>query len=94
MIFGRHHKSVAEQKAEEQQKLGAMIESMYDAVNPNRAKLYRTAFTKGVISGLGGIVGATVGIAALLWLLSLFGQIPLIGHFVDSIRHTLQNRPK
>lgn len=94
MIFGGHRKSASEQKAAEQQQLGSMIESMYDTINPNRAKLYRTAFFKGIINGLGGVVGATVGIALLLWLLSLFGQIPLVGHFVDSIRHTLQNRQK
>jgi hypothetical protein len=94
MVFRRHHQSASEQKVADQQKLGAMIESMYDAVNPNRTLLYRTAFLKGLISGLGGIVGATVGIAVLIWLLSLFGQIPLIGHFVDSVKHTLQTRPK
>jgi len=94
MVFGRQHKSASEQKAADQQKLGAMIESMYDAVNPNRVVLYRTAFFKGIIGGLGGIVGATVGIAVLIWLLSLFGQVPLIGHFVDSVKHTLQSRPK
>jgi branched-subunit amino acid ABC-type transport system permease component len=94
MVFHKRHQSASEQKAAEQQKLGAMIESMYDTVRPDRGNLYRMAFLKGLIGGLGGIVGATVGIAVLLWLLSLFGQIPLIGHFVDSIRHTLQSRPR
>lgn len=91
-MFGKKHKSASEQKNEEYQKLGAMIESMYDAVNPNRAALYRTAFVKGVISGVGGIVGATVAVALILWLLSLFAQVPVLGHFVDTVRNTLQNR--
>jgi len=84
-------KALAEKNYEQ---LGRQVVDLYDALKPNRAALYRTNFLKGLVSGLGGIVGATVGIALLLWLLSLFGQIPIIGHFVDAVRHTLQSRPK
>lgn len=78
-------------KAKHYQELGRQLESLYDSLNPNRKAVYRTNFVKGLWSGLGGVVGATVGIALLLWILSLFGQIPIIGHFVDTVRHTLQN---
>jgi hypothetical protein len=78
--------------AKQYEALGRQLETFYDALNPDRKALYRTNFIKGIFGGLGGIVGATVGIAALLWLLSLFGQIPIIGHFVDAVKHTLQNR--
>jgi Domain of unknown function (DUF5665) len=92
MFLRKGKKSPGQEKLEAQQRLGTMIEAMYDAVNPDRKALYRSAFLKGIAGGIGGIVGATVGIALLLWILSLFGQIPLVGHFVDSIRHTLQAR--
>lgn len=81
----------ADDKAKHYQELGRQLESLYDSLNPNRKAVYRTNFIKGLWSGLGGVVGATVGIALLLWILSLFGQIPIIGHFVDTVRHTLQN---
>lgn len=93
-MFGKKHKSQKRQKAEEYQKLGQQLESMYDAVNPNRTALYRTAFLKGVAQGVGGIIGATIIIALVIWLLSLLGHIPLLGPLVDSVRHTLQNRGK
>ncbi len=93
MLFKKTHtdKELADKNY---QQLGRQVVELYDELKPNRAALYRTNFLKGVVSGLGGIVGATLGIAALLWLLSLFGQVPIVGHFVDTVRHTLQSRPK
>ena len=76
------------------QKLGEQVVDLYDALKPNRTALYRTSFFKGIVGGLGGVIGATVGVALLIWLLSLFGQVPFIGHFIDTIRHTIQSRPK
>jgi hypothetical protein len=75
-------------------KLGQQVVDLYDALKPNRNALYRASFLKGVAGGLGGVIGATVGVAMLIWLLSLFGQIPFIGHFVEVVRHTIQARQK
>jgi hypothetical protein len=91
-MFHKKTKSQKEQKAEDYKKLGQQIEAMYDTVNPNRTAVYRTAFFRGIAQGVGGIIGATLVIALLIWLLSLFEQVPFLGHFVDSIRHSLQSR--
>lgn len=91
MIFGR--KKPQDDKpvnSKDYEKMGRMIESMYDAVNPNRKALYRTAFLKGIATGVGGVIGATVVIALVLWLLSLFTEVPLIGGFVESLQNTLE----
>lgn len=74
------------------QRFGQQLVALNDALRPDRKAVYRTNFIKGILSGLGGVIGATVGIAILLWILSLFGQVPIIGHFVDTVKHTLQNR--
>lgn len=91
-MFGKKPKTKKEQKDEEYKKLGREIETMYDTVNPDRKKLYRTAFFKGVAQGVGGVIGATLVIALLIWILSLFEQVPFLGHFIDSIQHSLQSR--
>jgi len=77
-------------KLKEYETLGRQLESMYDAVNPDRKALYRTAFLLGVVRGLGAVVGATVVIAMLVWLLTLVGHVPLIGPFIETVRETLQ----
>lgn len=89
-MFGKKPKSERKLKAEEYQKLGQQIEAMYDTVNPSRATVYRTAFLRGIAQGVGGVVGATLVIALLIWILSLAGHIPLLGPLVDSVQHTLQ----
>jgi hypothetical protein len=92
MLGKKPTKTKKEQTNADYEKLGRQIEAMYDAVNPDRKKLYRMAFLKGIAQGVGGVIGATLVIALLIWLLSLFEQVPFLGHFIDSIQHSLQSR--
>lgn len=71
--------------------LGHQLANIYDMGYANRKKAYWFSLLKGMLSGLGGIIGATIGIAIILWILSLFSQVPLIGHFVDNIQNTLNS---
>lgn len=50
-----------------------------------------SSFIRGVFAGLGGVVGATVGVAALVALLQLFGGAPVIGQFFQQLGHTIQH---
>lgn len=71
--------------------MGRQLESLYDAANPGRRALYKAAFLKGILGGVGGVIGATVVVALLLWLLSLFSELPLVGDFMDSLRNTIES---
>lgn len=51
---------------------------------------YRSAFLKGVVGGFGGVIGATLLIGLLLWSLSFFTTVPVLGRFVQNIQHSLQ----
>ena len=42
-------------------------------------------FIAGVFRGLGTVIGASIVIAAIIWLLSLFTQIPLVGDYAKDI---------
>jgi|GEM_PF-622553 len=96
MIFKRKQqqktitKKIDTKRSEEYEVIGKLVVDLYDAVNPAKATLYKTAFLKGVLTGVGGVVGATVVIAILLWALSLFDSVPLIGDFFDSVENTIQ----
>jgi hypothetical protein len=49
-------------------------------------------FIKGVATGFGILVGSTVGVVLLLWVLSLLNSIPLIGDLSTLIREAINNR--
>lgn len=76
----------------EYEQMGRQLDALYDAVHPDRRALYKAAFIKGVLSGVGGVIGATLVVALLLWLLSLFAELPLIGNFIETIQDTLETK--
>jgi hypothetical protein len=51
-----------------------------------------SSFMRGVFAGLGGVIGATVGVAMLVAVLQLFGGAPLIGEYFRDIGQTIQQR--
>lgn len=71
------------------EELGRIVASVYETGYLDAAKSYRQSFIKGMFQGLGGVVGATILVALLLWVLSLFGQVPLIGTFADKVEDTV-----
>lgn len=73
------------------EKVAKSIQKMVEEAKDHR-KQYKIAFIKGLLSGFGGVVGATLLVAVLLWVLSLFDQLPLLGRLVDSITATLNGR--
>lgn len=76
----------------EYEKLGKLLVSIGEAGAVNRKRLYRTAFIKGVFSGLGGVIGATILLALFIWVLSLLGDFPLIGRFAEKAQDTVRSR--
>lgn len=57
----------------------------------HRSALWWT-FIKGVATGFGVLVGSTVGVVLLLWILSLLKSLPLIGDISSLIREAINNR--
>jgi len=69
------------------EQLGRMLDNIYQSGYIDRNQMYKTSFIKGVVAGFGGVIGATVVVGLLLWILSLFSDLPL----VDTIRETIQS---
>lgn len=44
-------------------------------------------FIAGIFRGLGTIIGASIVIAVIIWLLSLFTKIPLVGEYAQDIEN-------
>lgn len=48
-----------------------------------------TNFVAGIFRGLGAVIGASVFIAFIIWLLALFGRMPLIGEYANEVKTTV-----
>jgi len=70
--------------------LGQKLEQFYNTGYVNKKQALLFSLYKGVATGFGVFLGGTIIIALLIWVLSLFGQVPLVGHFVDRLNQTLQ----
>jgi hypothetical protein len=72
----------------------SVIEDLFFDFHRNRHQVYLMNFIRGIFFGFGSVLGATVVIALLVWLLSLFSDIPGgIGDFIQQIIDAV-NKPK
>jgi hypothetical protein len=80
---------IDKKKKKDFETIGKMVVAIGESGNIDKKRLYRTAFIKGVFSGLGGVVGATMVVSFLVWLFTLFGDVPLLGRIVDLVNNSL-----
>lgn len=80
------------QKIKHDQAMGArrgLLEEMFNDLYRDRAAIYRMNFIRGIFFGLGSVLGATVVVALVLWILSLFVDLPFIGGAAQEAKDTL-----
>jgi Fe2+ transport system protein B len=87
-MFGRKP-----EQTKRQQKLGQAVENMlvkdYIELLGNTQHLIWSSLIRGVFVGFGTIIGATVLIAVLLWLLSLGENVPFLERIFENLRNTI-----
>lgn len=69
----------------------AILEDLFYDFNRSRAQVYKMNFVRGIMLGAGSVIGGTLVIALLVWMLSLLGNvIPPLGDFFDGVTQTIQ----
>lgn len=72
----------------------ALIEDLFQDFNRNRHQVYWMNFIRGIFFGLGSVLGGTIVVALLIWILAHVGNwIPGMHDFFQALTQTLQ-RPK
>ncbi len=69
-----------------------LIEQLFDDHYKHRARIYQVNFFRGITFGFGSVLGATVLVAILLWLLSFLNEMPFVGDIVQSVQHSIEQR--
>jgi len=71
----------------------ALIEDLFVDFNKSRSQVYKMNFFRGIFFGVGSVLGATVVIGLVVWLLSRLVDLPGgVGDFVQYIVDIVQNR--
>lgn len=73
----------------------AIIEDLFYDFHKSRAQVYWMNFFRGVFFGVGSVLGGTIVIALVVWILSLLTDIPggvgdFIQYVVDTVRSSNQ----
>jgi hypothetical protein len=50
-----------------------------------------SSFMRGVFAGMGGVIGATLGVAILVGVLALLGGLPVVGHLFTQLGHAIEH---
>ena len=48
-----------------------------------------TNFVAGIFRGLGALIGASIVIALLIWILGVFTSLPLVGEYATEVKKTI-----
>lgn len=78
-----------DKSTKELERLGRSLKTIFESDYISQWRVYKINFLRGIFFGLGAALGGSLLIALIIWLLSLFSQVPLIGNFVDTIRESL-----
>ena len=78
----------------EYERLGREIEALIKADYTRLLSTPRqiwSSLLRGTFAGLGGVLGATVGVGLLVFLLQHFGGVPYIGHFFNNVAEAIRS---
>lgn len=85
-------------KLKKEQKVEAgktLIQELLEEVYLERAKVYQVNFFRGVFFGFGSVLGGTILIALVVWLLAQVGAlVPFLSDFIQDILDALSSRGK
>lgn len=69
-----------------------LIEDVFEDYYRSKTKIFTFVFFRGVLFGVGTVIGGTIVVAGIVWFLSQFIGIPGIGEFIEPVIDTVQDR--
>ena len=70
----------------------AVLEDLFYDFHKKRGQVFWMNFLRGIFFGLGSVLGGTIVVGLIIWILSLLVDVPGgVGNFVQSVMDTLQS---
>lgn len=71
----------------------ALLEELFQDFYASRWRIYRVNFVRGLFFGLGSVLGGTVVVAFIVWVLSVTGSfVPVLNDITDTIIDNIQSK--
>lgn len=67
------------------------LEALVDSGHIDHSRVYRVNFWRGVFFGLGAALGGTLVVASIVYILSLFTEIPWVRDLAEPIRDAIDS---
>ena len=68
-----------------------LLEELFNDFNSSRRQVYWINFTRGIFFGFGTILGGTLLVALMVWILGQFVGFPYVGEFIRHIIEAMQS---
>ena len=68
----------------------AVLDEVFNDLYDNRSRIYKMNFVRGILFGAGSALGGTIVIALIVWILSLFVNVPLIGDVFKNAQQSIE----
>jgi hypothetical protein len=82
----------AKEHKQESDAIRDVFEEFLNDYYKHRRKIFYMNFVRGIWFGFGSVLGGTIIITLLLWVLSWFQQVPFLTDVIQNIQHALQSR--
>lgn len=71
----------------------AVLEQLFNDFNRSRFSVYKFNFFRGIFFGLGSVLGGTIVIALIIWIMSMLGHVfPALDNLFDGAARTIEIR--
>jgi hypothetical protein len=67
-----------------------LLEDLFYDFNRTRGEVYTMNFVRGIFFGFGSVLGGTVVIAILVWILGFFVQLPGVGQPIQQVQESIR----
>jgi hypothetical protein len=68
----------------------AILEEIFNDLYSSRPRIYKLNFVRGIMFGAGSAVGGTLVLALIVWILSLFVNVPVIGDLFENAQQSIE----